>query len=125
MLHPKAAVTAAHLGAAVDPTNIGLKFVKLLHADGAASAQKWARLMADVKREELNEQYAGDLDTLTPSQRARLFWCVVTNCIMHDLALGATWARKAAAQVTAEESKGAVEAVRAAGHASDSFSHAA
>ena len=125
ILHPKAAVTAAHLGAAVDPTNIGLKFVKLLHADGAASAQKWARLMADVKREELNEQYAGDLDTLTPSQRARLFWCVVTNCIMHDLALGATWARKAAAQVTAEESKGAVEAVRAAGHASDSFSHAA
>ena len=58
-MSPPRTATAAHLGDAVDPTNIGLKFVKLLHADGAAFAKKWARLMAEVKREELNAQYAG------------------------------------------------------------------
>ena len=91
-------------------------------ADGAAAAQKWARLMGEQKEKELEEHYSTEeLEGMAPRERAVLFWYVTTNCTMHNFHLGGKYAAKAARDITTERTKPAVEALREAGHKSDHF----
>ena len=104
------------LGDGVKVSNIGMKWFRHFKADGAAAAQKWARLMAAKKITELKEAFTTEqLAVLNPAERAKLFWFLVTNCTMHNFNLGGKHAAAAAAKITEELAAPAVEAMRLAG----------
>jgi hypothetical protein len=120
--HVKRVKDARFLGEKTDVNNIGLMWYSHFGADGAAAAQKWARLMGEQKEKELEEHYSTEeLDSMAPRERAVLFWYVTTNCTMHNFHLGGKYAAKAARAITTERTKPAVEALREAGYKSDSF----
>ena len=97
-----------------------------MKADGANVAQKWLRLLKQRKEQELREMLdPKTLAALTPKERHLLFYCVLTNCTMHNMHLGAKYGLKASRAVTDKliREAGVVEAMRAAGYTSDGFTH--
>jgi hypothetical protein len=63
-----------------------------MKADGANVAQKWLRLRKQRKEQELREMLDPKaLAALTPKERHLLFYCVLNNCTMHNMHLGAKW----------------------------------
>jgi hypothetical protein len=79
----KRVAEARFLGEKTDVSNIGLMWYHHFGADGAAAAQKWARLMGEQKEAELEEHYSTEeLDKMAPRERAVLFWYATTNCTM-------------------------------------------
>jgi hypothetical protein len=90
--------------------------VQAFKADGAAAAQKWARLMAAKKVAEMKAAFTqAQLEALDPAERVKLFWFVVTNCTRHNFNLGGKHATAAAAKIIGELAAPAVEAMREAG----------
>ena len=93
--YPGLVATAPFLGAATDPERVGRAQFKIFKADGAASAQKWARLMGEWKVSELDRMLTQEQRAaMKPEEEAALYWFVTLNCIMHDLNLGAKHADK-------------------------------
>lgn len=122
--YPGMVGVAKYLGSATLVEDISLAFYKHFKSDGAASAQKWARLMGERKKKDIYDRFsAEELDQLDPQKQAMLFWYVVTNCTMHNFNLGGTHGKKAAREVTAEKLKGAVERLKEEGHTVTHFNY--
>jgi hypothetical protein len=110
-------------GAFARLVNIGYKWFKQFKADGAAVAQKWARLMVECKQAEVRKHLGDKLDKLKPEEQHMLLWAFVHNCTMHNINLGAQHGEKAARALTKELTAPMVAGMKEQGYRSDRFSH--
>lgn len=113
------------LGRTLDISKISVAHFHHVKADGAAAAQKWARLLAEKVKAATRDSFSDEeWAALKPEERHIALWVLVTNCTMHNFHLGGKHACKATSKLTVELSEPALESIRDAGFNTTSMEHA-
>ena len=124
-LYPSLLGEVDFLGRSLDIAKISVAHFHHVKADGAASAQKWARLLAAKVKAATRATFSdAEWAALKPEERHIALWVIVTNCTMHNFHLGGKHACKATSQLTVELSEPALESIRDAGFNTTSMEHA-
>jgi hypothetical protein len=124
-LYPSRIDEVDFLGRTLDISKISVAHFHHVKADGAAAAQKWARLLAEKVKADTRVSFSDkEWAALKPEERHIALWVLVTNCTMHNFHLGGKHACKATSKLTAELSKPALESIREAGFNTTAMEHA-
>ena len=125
-LYPDLVSSAKWLGDGLDLSKVSIAHFHHVKADGAAAAQKWARLLATEVKHATRLTFSDEeWAALKPEVRYKYLWVIVTNCSIHNFHLGGKHLCKATGNITVKRSEAALQSIREAGHATNTMMYTA